>query len=158
VKLSHEALRTVDQRAEVVHDRLLQLAERLRDEMPPIEPGTQAATALGVSGSLGLEVADRGPRRIEIRTTRGRIRGEGRATLAQTPDGRTGLTMSITIEPLGFAADLILGVALRTMPTLERQVKDGLEAGLDDLVLELAKPQDEWDPATWRPRGLPSRS
>ena len=44
---------------------------------------------------------------------------------------------------------LMLGVALRTMPNLERQVVDGLEANLDDLARELAKPDAEWDPAAW---------
>jgi hypothetical protein len=52
----------------------------------------------------------------------------------------------------------MLGVALRTMPNLERQVIDGLEAGMDDLAIELAKPDGEWDASAWQPRGLPARS
>jgi hypothetical protein len=152
--LEHRATRTVDQRPDVVHDRLLELAARLRDELPPIEPGTQAATALGISGDLRVEVQDRSPSRIELRTTRGRVRGEGAVDLVPTPDGRTALTMTLTVKPDGFAANLMLGVALRTMPNLERQVVDGLEAGIDDLAVELAKPDGEWDAAAWTPPGL----
>ena len=79
-------------------DRLLELAARLRDELPPIEPGTQAATALGMSGRLNVEIADRGPGRIELRTTEGRIRGEGVADMAPAPDGRTNVTVSVEIQ------------------------------------------------------------
>ena len=57
--IEHRATRTVDQRPGVVHDRLLELAARLRDELPPIEPGTQAAAALGMSGPLDIEIRDR---------------------------------------------------------------------------------------------------
>jgi len=155
--IEHRATRTVDQRPDVVHDRLLELAARLRDELPPIEPGTQAATALGMSGPLEVEIRDRSPSRIELRTTQGRIRGEGAVDLAPTDDGRTDLAMALKVKPDGFAANLMLGVALRTMPNLERQVIDGLEANLDDLVRELAKPDAEWDPASWQPIGLPER-
>ena len=155
--IEHRATRTVDQRPGVVHDRLLELAARLRDELPPIEPGTQAAAALGMSGPLDVEIRDRSPSRIELRTTQGRIRGEGAVDLAPTPDGRTDLTMALKVKPDGFAANLMLGVALRTMPNLERQVIDGIEANLDDLVRELAKPDPEWDPAAWQPIGLPER-
>jgi hypothetical protein len=155
--LGHRATRIVDQRPEVVHDRLLELAARLRDELPPIEAGTQAATALGVTGRLDVAVVDRGPGRIELRTTQGRIRGEGVADLSPTPDGRTNVTMALTVEPQGFAANLMLGVALKTMPGMEQKVIDGLEANLDSLVVELAKPDDEWDPNAWQPVGLPTR-
>jgi hypothetical protein len=155
--LSHRASRIVDQRPDVVHDRLLELAGRLRDELPPIEAGTQAATALGLSGRLAIEIVDRGPRRIEIRTTEGRIRGEGAADLSPAPGDRTTVAVSVEIKPQGFAANLVLGVALRTMPGIEQQVIDGLEANLDDLARELAKPDAEWNPAAWQPVGLPSR-
>jgi hypothetical protein len=156
--LGHRASRVVDQTPDVVHDRLLELAARLRDELPPIEAGTQAATALGVTGPLEVEVRDRSPRRIELRTTQGRIRGEGAVDLEPTADGRTNLTMVLAVKPQGFAANLMLGVALRTMPGVEQQVIDGLEANLDALVAELAKPDAEWDPAAWQPVGLPGRS
>jgi hypothetical protein len=155
--LGHRASRIVDQRPEVVHDRLLQLAARLRDELPPIEPGTQAATALGITGRVPLEIADRGPGRIELRTTDGRIRGEGEIDLSPTADGRTNVTVALAIEPQGFAANLMLGVALRTMPNLEQQVIDGLEANLDSLAVELARPDAHWDPTAWQPVGLPTR-
>jgi hypothetical protein len=155
--LEHRAERVVDQRQEVVHDRLLELAARLRDELPPIEAGTQAATALGLSGRLPIRIVDRGPRRIEIRTTEGRIRGEGAADLAPAPGDRTNVAISVEIKPQGFAANLMLGVALRTMPGIEQQVIDGLEANIDDLARELAKPDAEWDPAAWQPVGLPGR-
>ncbi len=155
--LGHRASRIVDQGPEVVHDRLLQLAARLRDELPPIEPGTQAATALGITGRVPLEIADRGPGRIELRTTDGRIRGAGGIDLSPTADGRTNVTVALTIEPQGFAANLMLGVALRTMPNLEQQVIDGLEANLDSLAVELARPDADWDPTAWQPVGLPTR-
>jgi hypothetical protein len=157
--LEHRATRTVDQRPEVVHDRLLQLAARLRDEVPPVEPGTQAATALGMSGKVDVELVDRGPGRIELRTTQGRIRGEGAVDLAPIDAGaKTQLTMALAVKPQGFAANLMLGVALRTMPNMERQIIDGLEANLDSLVVELAKTDGEWDPAAWQPVGLSARS
>jgi hypothetical protein len=156
--LGHRATRVVDQAPAVVHDRLLQLAARLRDELPPIEPGTQAATALGLSGRLAVEIVDRGPGRIELRTTAGRIRGEGAADLAPTVDGRTTVAATVAIQPQGFAAGLMLSVALRSMPHLEQQVIDGLEANLDSLAIELAKPDSEWDPAAWQPVGLPGRT
>jgi hypothetical protein len=156
-ELSHRASRVVDQRPDVVHDRLLQLAARLRDELPPIESGTQAATALGVSGKLDVDIRDRGSNRIELRTTQGRIRGEGVVDLSPAGDGRTTVAMALAVKPDGFAANLMLGVALRTMPQLEQQVIDGLEANLDDLARELAKPDAEWDPAAWQPVGLPTR-
>ena len=156
--IGHQASRIVDQRPDVVHSRLLQLAARLRDELPPIEPGTQAATALGMNGPLDVEIVDRGPGRIELRTTQGRIRGEGAVDLAPTADGRTTVAMALDVKPQGFAANLMLGVALRTMPGLEQQVIDGLEANLDDLARELAKPDAEWDPDAWQPVGLPRRA
>jgi hypothetical protein len=155
MSIEHSASRVVDQRPGVVHDRLLQLAARLRAELPPIEPGTQAATALGVSGPLDVEIRDRGPNRIELRTTQGRIRGEGAVDMSPTADGKTTVTIALAVNPQGFAANLVLGAALRMRPGIEQQVIDGLEANLDDLARELAKPESAWDPAAWRPVGLP---
>ena len=155
--LEHRASRIVDQDPIVVHDRLLELAARLRDELPPIEPGTQAATALGVTGRLPIQIVDRGPGRIDLLTTEGRIRGEGSAVIAPNGDGRSTVTVDVAVKPQGFAANMILGVALKTMPGLERQVVDGLEANLDDLARELAKPDPEWNPEAWRPVGLADR-
>jgi hypothetical protein len=155
--LTHTATRDVDQRPDVVHARLLELADRLRRETPPIPPGSQAATLLGIDGPVGIEVTDRGPATIELRTTRGRVRGEGAATLAPLDGGaRTRLTMRLAILPQGFAANLMLGAAMATMPNLERQVVDGLERGLDDLAVELAKPDAEWDASAWQPPGVPT--
>lgn len=152
--LRHRAVRVVDQEPAVVHARLLELAGRLRDEAPPIEPGTQAAQLLGTSGSLGIEIADRGPSRIELRTTEGRIRANAAADIAPTADGRTNLGLAVEITPDGFAANLMLGAALRVMPNVEQQVIDGLEESFDDLVIELAKPDAEWDAALWEPAAL----
>ena len=152
--IEHRATRLIDQRPEVVHARLLELAERLRHELPPIEPGTQAASVLGVSGPLEVEVVSRGPERIELRTTQGRIRGEAAADLVGTPDGKTALTLEMTVNPLGFAANMMLGVALRTMPGIEQRVVEGVEASLDDLATELAKSDEEWNAAAWTPPGL----
>jgi len=154
VTIEHRATRLIDQRPEVVHARLLELAERLRHELPPVEPGTQAASVLGVSGPLEVEVVSRGPERIELRTTQGRIRGEAAADLVGTPDGKTALTLEMTVNPLGFAANMMLGVALRTMPGIEQRVVEGVEAALDDLATELAKPDGEWNAAAWTPPGL----
>lgn len=153
--LGHQASRIVDQRPEIVHDRLLQLAARLRDELPPIEPGTQAATMLGMTGPVEIEVTDEGPNRIELRTTQGRIRGQATAELTPMGDGRTNLTMALEVKPQGFAANMMLGVALNTMPGARKQVIDGLETALTDLAVELAKPEDEWDAASWQPPGVP---
>ncbi len=155
--LGHRASRIVDQRPDVVHARLLELAARLRDETPPIEPGTQAATVLGFSGPVTVEIFDRSPSRIELRTTQGRIRGEAAADLTPTAGGtRTNLALALEIKPQGFAANMLLGVALKTMPGVEQQVVDGLETGLDDLVTELAKPDAEWDANAWQPPGIPT--
>jgi hypothetical protein len=156
--IEHRASRVVDQRPDVVHARLLQLAARLRDELPPIEPGTQLANVLGMSGDLGIEVADRGPNRIELRTSQGRIRGEGIAEIAPTADGRTTITLDGAVKPQGFAANLMLGVALKAMPNLEQDIIAGLEESLDELVVELAKSDADWNAADWQPSRLPARS
>jgi hypothetical protein len=153
--LQHQSTREIDQRPEVVHDRLLQLAVRLRDEAPPIAPGSQAATLLGITGSLEIEIADRGPSRIELRTTRGRVRGEASADIRPTDDGRTRLSAGVVIEPRGMAANLMLSVALGARPTIRDEVVDGLERGMTDLAVELAKPDATWDPYAWTPPGLP---
>lgn len=154
--LTHKAAREIDQRPDVVHVRLLELANRLRSELPPVEAGTQLAGLLGMSGPLGLEVADRGPDRIELRTTNGRIRGEAAATIEPLDGGaRTHLALAAAIRPQGFAANLMLGAGLRMMPTLEADVRSGLENALDDLASELAKPDETWDAAGWTPPGVP---
>jgi hypothetical protein len=157
VTIEHRATRVVDQRPDVVHDRLLELAGRVRDETPPIEPGTQIASVLGMSGDLEIEVVDRGPRRVELRTRQGRIRGEGIAELAPTADGRTTIELTGTVRPEGFAANLMLGVALKAMPNLEGDIVAGLEESLDELVVELAKTDADWNAADWQPSRLPSR-
>ena len=97
--LTHSASRDIDQPPDVVHARLLELAERLRQEAPPVPAGSQPAMLLGIDGPLGIETIDRGPSRIELRTTRGRVRGEGSAVLAALDGGtRTKLTMSLAIS------------------------------------------------------------
>jgi hypothetical protein len=154
--LEHHATRRVEQRPDVVHDRLLELAARLRDETPPIQPGTEAATLLGITGSLGIEVADRGPGRIELRTTRGRVRGAASADIAPA-DGGTSLSLAVLVKPNGFAANMMLGVALSARPQIRQDVVTGLERGLDDLAIELAKPDDQWDAGAWMPPGLSDR-
>jgi hypothetical protein len=155
--LEHRSSRIVDQRPEIVHDRLLELAARLRDEAPPVEAGTQAATVLGITGPVGVQIADRGPDRIDLRTTQGRVRAEAAARIEPTADGRTTLTMDVVVKPQGFAANLMVGVALRTMPNAELRVAEALERGFDDLAIELAKPDGEWDAGSWTPPGLPTR-
>jgi hypothetical protein len=152
--LVHRSSRTVDQRPEVVHDRLLELAARLRDETPPVEAGTQASTLLGMSGPVGVQIADRGPGRIELRTMQGRVRAEASADIKPTADGRTDLSMAVVVKPQGFAANLMLGVAMKTMPNAEERIAEGLERGFDDLATELAKPDGEWDASAWTPPGL----
>jgi hypothetical protein len=164
---SHRASRVVDQAPAVVHERLLELARRLRDEAPPIEPGTQPATLLGITGSLGIEVADRGPARIELRTTRGRVHAAAAADIARADEGtgaaagatgagdRTALSILVVVRPQGFAANLMLSAALGARPNLRQEIVDRLEGGFSDLAHELAKPDGEWDAAAWRPPGLP---
>ena len=153
--LVHQSSRTIDQRPDVVHARLLELAARLRDETPPVEPGTQASTLLGMSGPVGVQIADRGPGRIELRTTQGRVLAEASADIAPTADGRTALSMAVVVKPQGFAVNLMLGVAMKTMPNAEQRIAEGLERGFDDLAVELAKPDGEWDASAWSPPGLP---
>jgi hypothetical protein len=155
--LVHRSTRTIDQRPEVVHDRLLELGVRLRDELPPIEPGTQAATLLGITGPVGVEVADRGPQRIEVRTTRGRIRGEGAVDIERAADGRATMSLVAAVKPQGFAANMVLGVAMASQPGLQKQIIAGIERGFDDLAAELAKPDDQWDASSWMPEGLTGR-
>ena len=150
----HRSSRTIDQAPTVVHDRLLELAERLRDEAPPIPPGSQASTILGMSGPLGIEIGDRGPGRIELRTTQGRIRGEGAVDIAARADGQTDVSMLAIVKPEGMAASMMLGVALKSMPGLEQRIVEGLEKGFDDLARELAKPDAEWNAEDWTPPGL----
>ncbi len=53
------------------------------------------------------------------------------------------------------AANLMLSVALGARPTIRDEVVDGLERGMTDLAVELAKPDATWDPAAWTPPGLP---
>ncbi|HEY7130665.1 MAG TPA: hypothetical protein VH440_00355 [Candidatus Limnocylindrales bacterium] len=165
---SHRASRVVEQTPAVVHERLLELVGRLRDEAPPIEPGTQPAALLGITGSLGIEVADRGPGRIELRTTRGRVRAAAAADIAPAdpmtgdaaagagPAGdRTMLSILVVVRPQGFAANLMLSAALGARPNLRLEIVEGLEGGFTDLARELAKPDGEWDASAWRPPGLP---
>ena len=154
--LVHRSTRTIDQRPDVVHDRLMQLAIRLRDEAPGVPAGSGAATFLGVTGPLGIEIGDRGPNRIELRTTRGRVRGEGAVDIRARPDGRTDVSMLAVVKPDGFTANLMLGAALSARPGLRSDIENGLERGFDDLASELAKPDAEWDPAAWMPSGLPT--
>jgi hypothetical protein len=157
VSIEHRASRTVAQRPEVVHDRLLELAERVRQETPPVEAGTQIATVLGITGDLGIEVVDRGPDRIALRTTQGRIRGDGEADIAPAPDGGTTLTLTGAVVPQGFAANMMMGVALKTMPNLETDIRAAIEKSLDELIVELAKSDADWDAASWQPSALPAR-
>jgi hypothetical protein len=153
--LVHRSSRTVNQRPDVVHDRLMELATRLRDEAPSVPSGSQAATLLGTSGPLGIEIADRGPSRIELRTTQGRIRGEGAVDITGRPDGRTDVAMLAVVKPQGFAANMMLSVGLQARPGMQDEIEKGLERGFDELATELAKPDDEWDPASWMPSGIP---
>jgi hypothetical protein len=46
-------------------------------------------------------------------------------------------------------------VALKTMPGLEQRLIEGLETSMTDLATELAKPDGEWDAASWLPPGIP---
>ena len=64
--------------------------------------------------------------------------------------------MVAIVKPTGFGASLMLGAALASMPRLQRQIVDGLERGFDDLAAALAKPDDQWDAATWTPPGVPA--
>ncbi len=133
----------------------MELASRLREEAPEIPPGSQAATLLGTSGPLGIEIADRGPSRIELRTTQGRIRGEGAIDITGRPDGRTDVAMLAVVKPQGFAANMMLSVGLQARPGLQGEIERGLERGFDSLAEELAKSDDEWDASSWMPPGTP---
>jgi hypothetical protein len=155
--LDHRSTRLVDQRPDIVHERILELAGRVRDEAPPIQPGTELATLLGITGSPGIEVTDRGPSRIEVRSTRGRVRAEAATDIKPADGDRTSLTFGIVVKPQGFAANMMLGVALSARPQIRRDLEAGIERGMDDLAAELAKPDDAWDAGAWMPSGLPVR-
>lgn len=154
--LSYSSTRTIEQQPAVVHDRVLELARRLRDEAPDVKAGSQAGTMLGVSGQLDIEIADRGPNRIELRTTEGRIRVEAAANIVARPDGRTDLTIGTTVRPQGMAASLMMSAALGARPEIRQRVENGFESAFDDLAAELAKPDDQWDASSWNPPGLGS--
>jgi len=111
---------------------------------------------LGVTGQLDVEIGDRGPNRIELRTTEGRIRVEAAADVVGRPDGRTDLTIGATIRPQGMGASLMLSAALGARPEIRQRVENGIEAAMDDLATELAKPDDQWDASRWNPPGLGS--
>jgi hypothetical protein len=155
--LDHRSTRLVNQRPDVVHDRILELATRVRDDAPPVEPGTELATLLGITGPLGIVVTDRGPGRIELRTTRGRVRAEAAADITAAADDATTLSIGVDVRPQGFAANMMLGVALSARPQIRRDLVDGVERGMDDLAAELAKPDDAWNAGAWMPPGLPVR-
>ena len=154
--VSYASKRTIDQAPAVVHDRVLELATRLRDEAPSVPPGSGAGTMFGVTGRLDVEIADRGPNRIELRTTEGRIRVEAAADIVGRPDGRTDLTIGATVRPQGMAASLMLSAALGARPEMRQRVENGFESAFDDLATELAKPDGEWDASSWNPPGLGS--
>lgn len=151
----HRSSRTVKQDPEVVHERLLELGKRLKRELPAIPAGSQAATLLGTSGSLGLEIDDKGADRIELRTTKGRIRGEGSVDIEAAGRGKTTVSMVATVKPHGFGAGVMMSAALASRPSIQKDIVKGLERGFDDLAKELAKPDHEWDAASWTPPGLP---
>jgi hypothetical protein len=152
--LSHRATRLVDQDPGVVHDRVLELAHRLRDEAPAIPPGSQPAMLLGTSGRLPIQVRDGGPGRIELTTTEGRIRGRAVADIAAEDGGRTSLSIAVAAEPKGMTANLLLGAALGARPNLRQELVNGLEDAMTELAAELAKPDGAWDAAAWQPRVL----
>lgn len=154
--LSYSSTRTIDQTPTVVHDRVLELARRVRDEAPEVPEGSQPASLLGVSGRLDVEIADRGPNRVELRTTEGRIQVEAAADIAGRPDGRTDLTLGATVRPQGMAASLMMSAALGARPEIRRRVENGIESAFDDLATELAKPDDQWDASSWKPPGMGS--
>ncbi len=154
--LTYSSTRTIEQAPGVVHDRVLELAQRLRDEAPVVPEGSGPGTMLGVSGRLDVEIADRGPNRIEVRTTEGRIRVEAAADIAGRPDGRTDLTIGATVRPQGMAANLMMSAALGARPDIRQRVENGIESAFDDLATELAKPDDQWDASSWNPPGIGS--
>jgi len=154
--ISYSSTRTIAQAPAVVHDRVLQLAQRLRDEAPTVPSGSQAGSMFGVTGRLDVEIADRGPTRIELRTTEGRIRVEAAADIVGRPDGRTDLTIGTIVRPQGMGASLMLSAALGARPEIRQRVENGIESAFDDLATELAKPDDQWDAASWNPPGLGS--
>jgi len=119
-----------------------------------MEPGSQPAMLLGTSGKIGIELRDLGPGRIELATTQGRIRGHVAADIAPADGGRTNLAISVSVEPKGMAAGLMLSAALGARPNIRPDLVTGLEEGMTDLAAELAKPDGEWDAAAWQPRIL----
>ena len=152
--LAHRATRLVEQDPAVVHDRVLELAKRLRDEAPTIEPGSQPAMLLGTSGSLGIELRDVGPGRIELTTTQGRIRGHIAADIAPADGGRTNLAIAVSVEPKGMAAGLMLGAALGARPNIRQRPGDRARGGDDGSCRRAREARRRVGRAAWQPRIL----
>jgi hypothetical protein len=144
VTAEHQATRAVKQPPDVVHDRLIELVGRLREEMPPISSNDQVARLLGVDGALGIEIKDDGPGRIDVATTEGRIRVRSTAELTATSDGGTSLALGVALEPDGFAGRMMLGAATSMVTDFDRQFRDGVDRIATELAEELSKPDGEW--------------
>lgn len=141
--ITHSTLRQVRQTPEVVQARLLDLAERIKREMPPIEDGDELHRLLGVTGSLGVEVGDRDGRGVDMRTTNGRIRGAVRAAIA--PDGTgTALDLTASVRPDGMVGSMMFSAAKRMRPDLEREFPAGVERVATELAGHLEGTDEAW--------------
>jgi hypothetical protein len=141
--ITHSTHRLIQQAPDVVRARLLGLAERIRLEMPPIEDGDELHRLLGVTGSLGVEVGDRDGRGVDIRTTRGRIRGAVTAAIA--PEGAgTALDLAVTVRPDGMVGSMMFSAAKRMVPDLDREFPAGVEHVASELAAQLEGTDEAW--------------
>jgi hypothetical protein len=145
--VEHRTTRVVEQPTDVVHTRLLEVAEHVKAEMPPVKPSDRVSELLGVTGDVGLEIHDRGPDLIEAATLRGRVRAAVSAHLAPDDGGGTSLTVRLGAEPDGFVGSMMLNMATKAIPNFSREFARIVDEVASSLATELARPDGEWDPS-----------
>lgn len=141
--ITHSTHRLVRQTPEVVQARLLELAERVRREMPDVEEGDQVHQLLGITGPLGIEIRERDGRGVDMVTTNGRIRGAVRAAIA--PDGvGSALGLTASVRPDGMVGSMMFSAAKRMRPELEREFPAGVERVATELAGHLEASDEAW--------------
>lgn len=144
---------TVRQTQDVVHARLLELAETIRQEMRPIAEGDRIGQLIGVTGDVGVRIDDDGPSGIDLTTTNGRIRfGVAARMRAAAEPTATEVAARVTVKPNGLVGNVMLSTAQRTRPDLERQLSTSMDRAVSELIPLLELPDDEWRDGDWRER------
>ena len=142
--IEHRTAREVTRPRDVVHSRLLELASLIRDEMPAIPPGDPIGRVLGIRGPIALEIHDRGPSRIDVKTVHGRIRFHGSAVLETRFDGGTDMTIETGLRPGGISGRLLLGIGRRVLPEFASDVWPGMEQQVSELAAALSLSEADW--------------